>query len=31
MFKTPYALVRAAVDGLAADGKAPWTTPKTAA
>lgn len=24
MFKTPYAVVRAAVDGLAADGKAPW-------
>jgi LmbE family N-acetylglucosaminyl deacetylase len=31
MFKTPYATVRAAVDGLAADGKAPWTTPKTTA
>jgi LmbE family N-acetylglucosaminyl deacetylase len=30
MFKTPYETVRAAVDGLAADGKAPWTTPKTA-
>jgi LmbE family N-acetylglucosaminyl deacetylase len=27
-FKTPYALVRAAVDGLAADGKAPWSTPR---
>ena len=27
MFKTPYRLVRAAVDGLAADGRAPWTTP----
>jgi LmbE family N-acetylglucosaminyl deacetylase len=27
MFQTPYATVRAAVDGLAADGKAPWTTP----
>ena len=27
MFKTPYRLVRASVDGLAADGKAPWTTP----
>jgi LmbE family N-acetylglucosaminyl deacetylase len=25
MFKTPYAQVRAAVDGLAADGKAPWS------
>jgi len=24
MFKTPYAAVRAAVDGLTADGKAPW-------
>jgi LmbE family N-acetylglucosaminyl deacetylase len=31
MFKTPYAVVRAAVDGLAADGKAPWTAPATAA
>ncbi len=31
MFKTPYATVRAAVDSLAADGKAPWTTPKTTA
>lgn len=28
MFRTPYAVVRAAVDGLAADGKAPWKTPK---
>ena len=27
MFQTPYALVRAAVDALAADGKAPWTPP----
>ena len=31
MFKTPYAVVRAAVDGLAADGKAPWTTPEAGA
>jgi len=30
MFRTPYAVVRAAVDGLAADGKAPWTTPTAA-
>ncbi|HEY8003140.1 MAG TPA: PIG-L family deacetylase [Phenylobacterium sp.] len=27
MFKTPYPVVRAAVDRLAADGKAPWTPP----
>ncbi len=27
MFKTPYPVVRAAVDSLAADGKAPWTAP----
>ena len=27
MFKTPYAVVRAAVDSLAADGKAPWAAP----
>jgi LmbE family N-acetylglucosaminyl deacetylase len=27
MFKTPYATVRAAVDALAADGKAPWPVP----
>ena len=27
MFRTPYPVVRAAVDGLAADGKAPWITP----
>jgi LmbE family N-acetylglucosaminyl deacetylase len=27
MFRTPYATVRAAVDKLAADGKAPWTAP----
>jgi LmbE family N-acetylglucosaminyl deacetylase len=27
MFQTPYRLVRAAVDGLAADGKAPWAAP----
>ena len=27
MFRTPYPVVRAAVDGLAADGKAPWATP----
>jgi LmbE family N-acetylglucosaminyl deacetylase len=26
MFKTPYAVVRKAVDSLAADGKAPWTS-----
>ena len=28
MFKTPYPVVRAAVDTLAADGKAPWTAPR---
>src|SRR5437899_6952942 len=27
MFRTPYSLVRAGVDGLAADRRAPWTTP----
>jgi LmbE family N-acetylglucosaminyl deacetylase len=27
MFKTPYGVVRQAVDRLAMDGKAPWTTP----
>jgi LmbE family N-acetylglucosaminyl deacetylase len=27
MFRTPYPVVRAAVDALAADGKAPWATP----
>ena len=27
MFQTPYAVVRAAVDSLAADGKAPWAAP----
>jgi len=27
MFKTPYPVVRAAVDALAADGKAPWAVP----
>lgn len=27
MFRTPYATVRGAVDSLAADGRAPWTTP----
>ena len=27
MFKTPYAVVRAAVDTLAQDGKAPWSVP----
>ena len=31
MFKTPYPVVRAAIDTLAADGKAPWKTPGTAA
>ncbi|HEX2818106.1 MAG TPA: hypothetical protein VHN39_17060, partial [Phenylobacterium sp.] len=29
MFRTPYPVIRAAVDALAADGKAPWTTPQT--
>ena len=29
MFKTPYAVVRTAVDSLAADGKAPWGPPGT--
>ncbi len=28
MFATPYETVRAAVDSLAADGRAPWTTPE---
>ena len=28
MFRTPYARVREAVDGLAADGKAPWAPPR---
>jgi len=27
MFRTPYAVVRAAVDTLAEDGKAPWSVP----
>ena len=27
MFSTPYPVVRAAVDGLSADGKAPWASP----
>jgi N-acetylglucosamine malate deacetylase 1 len=30
LFKTPYRVVRAAVDGLAADGKAPWETHEAA-
>ncbi|HEY2359387.1 MAG TPA: PIG-L family deacetylase [Phenylobacterium sp.] len=30
MFRTPYPLVRAAVDSLAADGNAPWITPEAA-
>jgi LmbE family N-acetylglucosaminyl deacetylase len=29
MFRTPYPVVRAAVDGLAADGRAPWANPKS--
>lgn len=29
MFRTPYSVVRAAVDGLAADGKAPWASAKS--